>query len=282
MGLRQLATALTILLVSGSSTLPAVPSSVADRPPLSPKQLRESLMADCMKRHRFRYIQDLEGPAPLTEAERRLAEGDYTAMLADREKNGFRIFARFVFPDDTGPGGVAAYRMHPNTETIRALSRAQAQAYFEAQTPCYVWAAERALGRKVTSFEDLDAKLKVAAEATMQRALDSDLQLSAEARDYAACLKSKGRPVADTRPSQITSQVQNSLLDQLWELGRLQWPRMRGNVMPNLSRFEAAPYFREEVRAALDDLECGKDFYPVYQPRANAVQARVSREWGLE
>ncbi|MFE0152939.1 hypothetical protein ACFWY5_37765 [Nonomuraea sp. NPDC059007] len=281
MGLRQLATALTILLVSGSSALPAVPS-VAHRPPLSAKQLRESLMADCMKRHRFRYIQDLEAPAPMTEAERGLAEGDYTAMLADREKNGFRIFARFVFPADTGPGGVAAYRMHPNTEIIRALSRAQARAYFAAQTPCYVWAAETALGRKVTSYEDLDAKLKVAAEAAMQRALDSDPRLTAGARDYAACLKSKGRPVADPRPSQITSQVQESLMDQLWELGRRQWPRMRGNVMPDLSRFEAEPYFREEVRAALDDLECGKDFYPAYQPRANAVYARVNREWGQE
>ncbi|MFI9557116.1 hypothetical protein [Nonomuraea endophytica] len=281
MGLRQLATALTILLAGGSSTLPAVPS-VAHRPPLSLKHLRESLMDDCMKRHRFRYVQDLEPRAPMTGVMRRLNEGDYATMLADRQKNGFRVFARFVFADYTGPGGVPAEGEHPNNATVMALSRAQAQAYFTAQSSCWAWSMETALGRKVTGFEDLDRQMEAATDAAMRREFDTDPRLTAGARAYASCLKAKGRPVADSRPSQITAQIRKPFLDQLWELGRRQWPRLKGNVMPDLTRFEAVPYFREERQAALDDLECGKDFYPLYQPRASAVQARVNREWGLD
>ncbi|MFI6296120.1 hypothetical protein ACIBEJ_31310 [Nonomuraea sp. NPDC050790] len=280
MGFQRLATVLTILLVGGSGTLPVAPPA-ASAPPSSPKQLIESLMATCMERHGFRYVQGRE-PVPPTEAERALADGEYAPLLAERSKNGFRLFARFVFPAETGPGGVAAYSEHPNNATIRALSRTQAQAYFEAQASCHAWSAQTALGKKVTGLEDLDRQREAAVRAAQEHTFDDDPWLVAKARDYAACLRAKGRPVTDQRPSQITGQARKPFSEQLWELGRRQWPRIVGNVMPDLTRAEAAPYFAEERRAALDDLECGKDFNPVYLPRANAVEARVNREWGYE
>ncbi|MBB5080817.1 hypothetical protein [Nonomuraea endophytica] len=281
MGLQRLTTVLTILLVGGSSALPSAPSAT-QRPPLSPKERRESLMADCMKRHGFRYVQDVQPQVPLTKAQRGMVEGDYSAMLADRLKYGFRIFARYVFPNETGPNDVAGFREHPNNATINALSRTQAEAYFKAQAPCYAWAAQTALGRKVTSVEDLDRQVTEALHTAHRQAHDADPLLVAKARDFAACMAAKGRPVADPRPSQIAGETRKPLFDQLWELGRRQWPRMKGDVLPELTRFEAAPYFREERQAALDDLECGKDFYRLFFPRSTAVGMRVAWEWGEE
>jgi hypothetical protein len=50
----------------------------------------------------------------------------------------------------------------------------------------------------------------------------------------------------------------------------------------NLKPAQARPYLAEEIKAALKDLECGKDFYPAYAPKAMEITSRVFQEFGRE
>jgi hypothetical protein len=44
---------------------------------------------------------------------------------------------------------------------------------------------------------------------------------------------------------------------------------------------EARPYLNKEIKAALDDLECGKDFYPAFMPKDEAVGQQINEESGM-
>ena len=50
---------------------------------------------------------------------------------------------------------------------------------------------------------------------------------------------------------------------------------------PTLTPEEARPYLNKEIKAALDDLECGKDFYPAYLPKEKAVDQQIYEEFGM-
>jgi len=52
-------------------------------------------------------------------------------------------------------------------------------------------------------------------------------------------------------------------------------------VVPSMTADEARPYLAREIKEALDDLECGKDFYPVYAPRSRDIDHRVYAEFGM-
>ncbi|MFI9559280.1 hypothetical protein [Nonomuraea endophytica] len=265
-----LALALAVLL-SGCSPAPAVPS----RPPTSPKLLRESLTADCMKRRGFTYRMAVATPTPDP-----LSDGDYPAIVADRKKYGFRVFAPLVDPVDAK----LAVEADSNDVLADALSPTQQKAYQEAMTTCYVWAAGRALGKKVTSHDDLNKQITDAVDAALGQEFDGDPGMVELARKYASCLAARGRPVGDVRPSKIKWQVRQTVYNQLWAVGRRQQaePVPGRRYFPNLTRAQAEPYFREEVRAAVDDIECGEKFHLAFQPRAKRVQDRIGYTWGFQ
>lgn len=50
---------------------------------------------------------------------------------------------------------------------------------------------------------------------------------------------------------------------------------------PNLTPLQAGPYLTREIGDALDDLECGREFYPVYKTRYTDIQRRAHEEFGL-
>ncbi|MEU1728538.1 hypothetical protein [Nonomuraea sp. NPDC005692] len=47
-----------------------------------------------------------------------------------------------------------------------------------------------------------------------------------------------------------------------------------------LTPAQAQPYLAKEIKAALDDLECGKDFYRAYTPKVEAITQRIAEEFG--
>ena len=49
---------------------------------------------------------------------------------------------------------------------------------------------------------------------------------------------------------------------------------------PDLTPYQARPYLAREIKAALDNLECGKDFYALYTPKKRELDLRVRREFG--
>ncbi|WP_433519512.1 hypothetical protein ACQP2T_30585 [Nonomuraea sp. CA-143628] len=51
---------------------------------------------------------------------------------------------------------------------------------------------------------------------------------------------------------------------------------------PNLKPARARPYLDKEIKAALKDLRCGKDFYPAYSPKAIEITSRVYQGFGRE
>ncbi|MGP3958214.1 hypothetical protein ACTWPT_19580 [Nonomuraea sp. 3N208] len=101
------------------------------------------------------------------------------------------------------------------------------------------------------------------------------------------CLKGKGYRVDSLRPSDMhirgweefeAQKRQIALNDDLPE-GR-DMKGDRGYYEPRLPVAAAKQYLAKEVKAALDDLECGKDFYATYLPKFRQVENRVSVEFG--
>ncbi|MEU1389179.1 MULTISPECIES: hypothetical protein [unclassified Nonomuraea] len=253
----------------------------------------ESVKADCMKQKGFRYIAYVPAEDPMTDDERKRRAGDYEALKAQRAKYGFGVFSVYVYlkgPDapDFMPDFSGA---DPNGDILSKLSPAQYRSYWKAAGACVVVAAKRALGKEVKSDRDLFEQADAAAERAAKREIDGDAELAELASSMATCLTGKGYKVSGTRPDQLATRGWNAFSDQEDEIGRKQrehappvkhrekgeLPRTFGaTFMPE----EARPYLDKEIKAALDDLECGKDFYRVYTPKLEAIHQKVAEEFG--
>ncbi|MFI7703034.1 hypothetical protein [Nonomuraea sp. NPDC049480] len=53
-----------------------------------------------------------------------------------------------------------------------------------------------------------------------------------------------------------------------------------GVAAPHLPPATARQHANREIKAALDDLECGKDFYAAYEPKNREISERVSQMFG--
>ncbi|MER5997825.1 hypothetical protein ABT120_04575 [Nonomuraea angiospora] len=252
----------------------------------------EAAKADCMKEKGFKYVAYVTPHKPGTEDDKSRMRGNYQAMRKYREKYGFGVFAEYIYPDafniqDAGPDS------NPNGKIQSALSKAQLQAYRKAMDACQVSAVNKVLGLKLKSTEDFyDAQFKASVRARKGK-LDTDPDLVELATAMATCLKGKGYAVGDTTPVAMSGQGQKAWLLKQDKLGREQMDdvpdvappaeddKMPMLYMPTLTSEQAKPYLAKEIRAALDDLECGKDFYPAYLPKEQAVQGQVSAQFGM-
>ncbi|MBN6054250.1 hypothetical protein JYK22_20075, partial [Nonomuraea sp. RK-328] len=157
---------------------------------------------------------------------------------------------------------------------------------------CAVVAAKQVLGKTVTSDTDLFEQLLTASDKASEREIDGDAELVKLASSMATCLTGKGYKVSGTRPMDMQQRGRNEFLDQEDEIGRRQRedvpdvppPTKKGEIKrtfgAKLTPAEAKPYLAKEIKAALDDLECGKDFYRVYTPKSEAIDQRVAEEFG--
>ncbi|MEV4010549.1 hypothetical protein AB0J35_08615 [Nonomuraea angiospora] len=282
--------ALAALSGCGGATESAAPSPSSTA---GDKEVQlEAAKADCMKQKGFKYVAYVTPHKPGTEDDKSRASGNYQAMLKYREKYGFGVFAEYIYPDiyKTQDGSPDS---NPNGKIQSSLSKAQMQAYRKALDACQVAAANQVLGLKLKSTDDFNRVQFQASVRARKTTLNTDPELVELATAMATCLKGKGYAVGDTAPVAMSDQGQKTWLAKQDKLGREQMddvpdvapPAEDDKVpmyyMPTLTPEQAKPYLAKEIRAALDDLECGKDFYPAYLPKEWAVQRQVNAQFGM-
>ncbi|MFD1544614.1 hypothetical protein [Nonomuraea guangzhouensis] len=259
------------------------------------KHQLESVKADCMKQKGFKYVAYVQPPKQDSEDDKARNAGDYQAMRKYREKYGFGVFAMHVYPKEMGNPAVKPDnpQIDPNWKIQSSLSKAQATAYRKAADGCMIEAAKKILGKTLKSMDDYFNQQNRASEQALARTVNSDPKLIELASAMAGCLKGKGYPIGKTTPMAMSQQGQEVFLTQEDKLGREQRddvpdvapPLKEGEVKmtyaPTLTPAEATPYLTKEIKAALDDLECGKAFYPAYLPKAAVAQQQVDEEFGM-
>ncbi|WP_043615641.1 hypothetical protein [Nonomuraea candida] len=288
--------ALAVLCGCGGAAESAAPPSPGAGAAKDKKPQLEAAKADCMKQKGFQYVPYVYPEPKEDEEGRRRMAGDYQAMRKFREKNGFGVFAMHVYPKELGnpqvkpddPGEV-----NPNWKIQSSLSKAQLQAYRKAMGACEITTANQLLGLDLKQGTDLMREMSKASNRVVRTTVNSDPELVELAAAMATCLKGKGYAIADATPKSMSDRGHKEFLAQEDKLGRAQMddvpdvapaPKEDEAPMiyaPTLTPEQARPYLAKEVKAALDDLECGKDFYPAYLPKESAIRQQVNEQYGM-
>ncbi|GAA4097011.1 hypothetical protein [Nonomuraea soli] len=268
---------LSLLLLAGCAT-PSherVTSAGTDK-----RQDQELAIADCMKQKGFKYVPYLPQPR-VDDIRRRAAQGDYTALRRIREKYGFGIFARYVHTTDPSAEGVETPDSNPNHELRKALSAAQRRTYDVAAERCFVNAVGQVLGVPARSRADYYAQVESNRQRKVDEVLDSDPELIVQAALFADCLNRIGQPVTENNPSSLATHGIRAWTAKLEEVeARYADPATVGEVPP-IPPEVARRHFEREINTAFQDLECGKNFYAVFNPKANRLTIQANAEYGL-
>lgn len=295
---KTLPTALLALAVlcgcGGAAKTAAAPSPGAAAK--DKKHQLEAAKADCMKQKGFKYVPYVYPEPKDTEEGRRREAGDYQAMRKFREKYGFGVFAMHVYPKEMGnpqvklddPGEV-----NPNVKIQSSLSEAQSRAFRKAMETCQITTANQVLGLHLKQGTDFWNQASTASNRAVRTGVNSDPRLVELAAAMATCLKGKGYTITDTTPMTMGDRGQKEFIAQEDRLGRQQMKDVPDvappakqdespmTYAPTLTPEEARPYLTKEIKAALDDLECGRDFYPAYLPKEAALRGRVNEQYGI-
>ncbi|MBF8188652.1 hypothetical protein ITP53_23565 [Nonomuraea sp. K274] len=255
------------VLCGCGGTAESAATSPSPSPAAGKKQRFEAIKADCMKQQGFKYVAYVPPKQEKTEEERKRAAGDYQAMLKYRQKYGFGAWAFEVYPEEMmRQSGADAAAADPNMKIVSKLSTAQAQAYMKAKDTCAIRAGKQALGLTLKSASDHLIQMLTAREQAIGRELDGDPGLVELAAAMAGCMKSKGHTFDDTKPTAMADRGRIFATEQT---------RLREHV----SSVQARQHLNKEIKAALDDLECGKSFYPAYEPRQTAIGRRIDDQF---
>ncbi|MFI0417560.1 hypothetical protein [Spongiactinospora sp. 9N601] len=285
---------LALLAACGSAATPTAASPAATGS--ETKRKIENIIADCMKGRGFQYVPFVAPPLqPTSEAAGKALTGDHAAMLAHRQKQGYGVFAIYVYPQELGnpmvePDETAKPKVvNPNHKFIASLSKSQYAAYREAEDRCYADTIKQVTGKRIEGRFDHFEQAEETAQRTAEQELDGDAELVELAAATASCLKAKGYSVPSTKPTAIASRgrerfeavkrpMGEKIPDDVAEgLGTKKVERYE----PNLTVEQARPYLDREVKDALDDLACGKDFYAAFLPAQREIEQRVHRDFGL-
>jgi hypothetical protein len=193
----------------------------------------------------------------------------YETLKTYRQKYGFAIFARDVFPQDPSVGN-KPMPPNPNEAVRNGLDSARQMAYDEALHG--KGATAMRAGGKVRMKEGeggcsekagnevyprQNHQPDPAKQAEYQRLLNqfhTDPQLVAASRAYGECLRRQGYKVESTKPGTIESSVQQTIMKQ------------RQDLPDKIDANAAQQGLQREIKAALDDLECGKDYEKLAKP----------------
>ncbi|MEU1302654.1 hypothetical protein [Streptomyces shenzhenensis] len=232
--------------------------------------LAENAKAACMKKRGFTYT-----PNPgftSNEANSSIDGADYELARKYRQKYGFGIHSRAVYPNDpAAPGPVEL--SDPNKPYRDSLPGAQQKAYDKAlgtqgaarvdgtyegpsKGSCSAEAELKVYGPAKSAAEQEQENAK-RSERDRQagQALNGDQQLVSLAQEYASCLRKAGIAVTTTQPTSIGDTVKFQVSAQV-----------PPDAQP-LSKQEAMPKLTREIDLALKDLECGKEFRAAYWPK---------------
>ncbi|MEV8630057.1 hypothetical protein AB0395_00230 [Streptosporangium sp. NPDC051023] len=280
-----IALALTVLTgcglaqdASGTST-PNADTASATGDPQAKRHRMEAIRADCMKSKGFTYLPYVPPLRKPSAQQVRARNGDYTAMREEREKYGFDVFFSFAYPGarerDTN-----VRRVDPNEKIYTSLSNTQMNAWNEANDACYTAAFNELTGKRYTSWQDIGDQMDALRARARTRELDGDARLVELAAAFGDCLKGKGYPVPSLKPTVISTsgydRFNAELLRVLKEMTDL------GEEEKAFTPKMARPYFLKEVKAALDDLECGKDFYAAFLPKEEKIQSEMDEAFGAK
>ncbi|MFC0107801.1 hypothetical protein [Kibdelosporangium aridum] len=282
--LTMMATALTgtVLVLAGcgaQSGTPAGPAGPAGAEPVRDRALAaqvqdqrrqaQNMIADCMKQQGFTYVPHV--PAASATPSAPSIRGQHPALVAYedlktfRQKYGFGVYAADVYPQDPNVAPrQPATTPNPNDAVKVGLDPAAKEAYNKA-----LHGVGKGNGGCVNDsmkavFGDTpaDDAAKQAQSRQTQSAFESDPGVVQAANAYAACLGSRGHKLSSTKPGMIEKSLHQALVTA----------RGQGNLTGDAARTA----LDNEIHQAMDDLECGKDYFVAAKPfvtklRANAV-----------
>lgn len=255
--------ALLAAMTGCASTDQAQPSAAPSVDSQNKQRENQAQLAACMKGKGFTYHPVVSAP-DIPEDQKKEMSGDYEAMKKHRSKYGFGWAASVVYPNDPG-GRMVSMTVEggqgddPNSKVIAGLSKAQRDAYFAGMDTCMLEMLNKATGRKMTSMQEAMKAQSEMMKQAINRELNGDARLVELAGRFADCLKGKGFTVTSQQPAEIANSTEGSFGKELSKLGEKPTPE------------QARPLLTREIKAALDDLECGKDFYAAYRPKLNTV-----------
>ncbi|MER5419071.1 hypothetical protein [Streptosporangium roseum] len=249
---------LVVLTGCGGNTPPAATGGGAS---VDKARERENAIATCMKRKGFSYTPSVSRPKKPD-----AGTGDYAAMKEARGKYGFGAFSTFVYPRPAD-----TQEPDPNQATIDNLPDNKRQAYIKTMNECRVAALRQVNGLKVTSVADYQDQMSTEIE-NIDKELDGDPKLVELAASFAECLTSKGERVTSARPLQLSSRGAAVWGEQAERLAK------KGAVTAEAAR----PYLAKEIKSALVDLECGKDFYAAFVPLSTRLTNEARVKYGFQ
>ncbi|WP_433517630.1 hypothetical protein ACQP2T_20060 [Nonomuraea sp. CA-143628] len=267
---------------SGPEAQPAKTTAVSGK---SDKPQRiQSAIADCMKQKGFRYVAWVPQPKPETETQKGVS-GDYDDMKRVRSKQGFNVF--YPVADPAAMRKQAAYTRDddPNSPIRDSLSKAQLRSYDKVLDDCNVKALKDVTGKVVKSMDDEYEQYEKAYKAASDRELNGDPKLVELAATMGDCVKGKGYRVDSVSPTSMAERGWREFSAQMNAIAKKQGQAEEDAdentvYQPRLSQAAANQYLAKEIKAALDDLECGKDFYSVFFPKAGRIGDRLDSEFG--
>ncbi|MEO3874401.1 hypothetical protein ABGB18_36885 [Nonomuraea sp. B12E4] len=266
----------TLLCGCGGATESPRPAPVATAG-MDKKHQIEAVKADCMKERGFKYVAWVQ-PKEKTEEERSRASGNYQAMRKYRQKYGFGIWSIPVYREEMNRlAGVPEPGSDPNMQVALNLSPTQQEAWTKARDTCTSEAVTQVLGLTVKSHGDLIQQMLAARKRAMTAELDGDPELRELTAAMSDCLRSKGYAVSDTAPTALAGRGGDVFDLQRVEINKKQHVEAFVEFTPQ----QARPYLNREIKAALDDLECGKDFYAAYMARESAIENRISDQFAF-
>ncbi|WP_067139613.1 hypothetical protein [Microtetraspora malaysiensis] len=264
-----------LTLLAGCGTGTTASPSAAPSPAQDKAHAFQAVKADCMKTKGFRYVPYVGRPK-LSEED--IQPFDYATEKADRSKNGLGVFITYIHPDKTPD-----QRDNPNDAISTNLSPAQLGAYKKALESCDVQAVRQVTGKNVTSWSDWASQSGEMAQQLWKREIDGDPKLVELASTMGDCLTGKGYRVTSTNPVAMGGWALRTVMGDLRENRETITSDGDSQVFTpiTLSPDEARPRLNKEIKLALDDLECGKRFYPAFLPKSRELEQRIDEEFGI-
>ncbi|MFD1940488.1 MULTISPECIES: hypothetical protein [Nonomuraea] len=266
--MRRVTWLLSLALLSGCAAEQAAAPAPTKGP--DPRPRMEQIKADCMKQKGFKYIAFVSPEQPKPDL------STYEAIKVYRQKYGFGVFAQYVYPKDPLSGSIESSPDHgdPNHELVWKLNDRQLASYNKAKDSCYQKAAKEVLNKEVGSKLKGVILLRDARKQLEAAEIDGDTELVGLASAFADCLVRKGQRMSTTKPTALAKRGENQFFDEADKLGKAP------NEPLDLTPAQARPYLDREVKAAMEDLECGKDFYTRFAPKQASINTRVWAEYG--
>ncbi|MEV4400314.1 hypothetical protein [Nonomuraea sp. NPDC049607] len=273
-----IAKAVAVTLLAGTfGGLTASPSG--DAAAYEKQTQLEAERVACMTERGLDYAASPEARYKWQPGEQERLAGDLKALRAYRAKYGFGVWSPNVYPKDEVVNPVR--QENPNDKTLMSLPADELKEWRAADESCFSQAVKEVLGKTVTSQDDYHDQLDAAVRKSLS-VLDQDERLVQLGKRFAACLG-----VNRTAPTALDGLSHTKIARQASDVAKKAWkgelPKGKTAIFrPNLKPAQARPYLDKEIKAALKDLDCGKDFYPAYSPKAVEITSRVYQEFGRE